>query len=91
MWGEKSSSANPRTAERVRRTLQRAHSVRIDIIHGAGNMAVQEDPEGTARSAKEFLDAGHGDAPNESKPRRDPRYDRDDGLPLDSLYVTRNA
>jgi pimeloyl-ACP methyl ester carboxylesterase len=91
MFGEKGMRASVQSPDELRRVLQHAHSVRIDVIRGAGNMAVQEDPEGTARSAKEFLDAGHDNSP--SPPRRgDPRFDReDDDLPMDSVYVTRAA
>jgi len=89
MWGEKGAHAG--VADELRRALQHARSVRIDVIRGAGNMAVQEEPESTVRSAKEFLDAGHGDAPSKSPHRRDPRFDRQDELPMDSVYVTRAA
>jgi pimeloyl-ACP methyl ester carboxylesterase len=90
MLGEKGMRANVRAPDELRRVFQRAHSVRIDVIRGAGNMAVQEEPEGTARSAKEFLDAGHGDAPVPPR-RRDPRFDRGDDLPMEPVYVTRAA
>jgi pimeloyl-ACP methyl ester carboxylesterase len=93
MWGEKSRRQNAYESEQLRRQLTRAHSVRIDVIRGVGEMAVQEDPEGTARRARDFLDAGHGDAPAEpSPPSRDPRFDRiSPDLPMDSVYLTRAA
>lgn len=93
MWGEKTAQATATESENLRRILRHAHSVRIDIVRGAGSMAVQEDPEGTARRCKEFLDAGHGDAPDNSAPRsRDPRFDRDTyDLPTNSVYLTRAA
>jgi pimeloyl-ACP methyl ester carboxylesterase len=91
MLGEKGMRANARSPDELRRAFQHARSVRIDVIRGAGNMAVQEEPEGTARSAREFLDAGHDNAPDPQQ-KRDPRFDReDDDLPMDSVYVTRAA
>lgn len=93
MWGEKSSGSSSYEAEQLRRQLTRAHSVRIDVLRGVGEMAVQEDPEGTARRAREFMDAGHGSAPSEpERPHRDPRFDRlDPDLPMGSVYMTRAA
>jgi pimeloyl-ACP methyl ester carboxylesterase len=93
MWGEKSAQALAVHEDKLRRAFRHAHSVRIEIVRGAGSMAVQEDPEGTARRAKEFLDAGHGNAPQESAPQfRDPRFDHDGyELPTDSVYLTRAA
>jgi pimeloyl-ACP methyl ester carboxylesterase len=90
MLGEKGMRSNTRSPDEFRRALHRAHSVRIDVIRGAGNMAVQEEPESTSRSAKEFLDAGHGDAPPLPQ-RRDRRFEHGDDLPMDSVYVTRAA
>ena len=91
MLGEQGMRAQTRSPDELRRALQRARSVRIDVIRGAGNMAVQEEPEGTARSAKEFLDAGHENAPSPQQ-RGDPRFDREENdLPMDSVYVTRAA
>jgi pimeloyl-ACP methyl ester carboxylesterase len=93
MWGEKSAHASFYESEQLRRQLPRAHSVRIDVVRGVGEMAVQEDPEGTARRAGDFLDAGHGSAPSEpSRLPRDPRFDRvGPELPMESVYVTRAA
>jgi pimeloyl-ACP methyl ester carboxylesterase len=93
MWGEKSRGSSAYEAEQLRRQLTRAHSVRIDVVRGAGEMAVQEDPEGTARRARDFMDAGHGSAPSEpARPPRDPRFDRiSPELPMESVYMTRAA
>jgi pimeloyl-ACP methyl ester carboxylesterase len=93
MWGEKSQSSSPYENEQLRRQLTRAHSVRIDVVRAVGEMAVQEDPEGTARRARDFMDAGHGSAPSEPSRRpRDPRFDRTiPEMPMESVYMTRAA
>lgn len=63
MWGDLSPELRPEQTETLRQLLRRARSVRIDVLRGIGRMAVQEDPSGTARRAREFLDAGNAAVP----------------------------
>lgn len=57
MWGDKNPQVTPDQAEELKRLLVNSSWVEVRMLPNLGHMAVQEDPEGTARIAKAFFDA----------------------------------
>lgn len=71
MWGDQGSETEvEREKERIHQLLKNAHSVRISVLRGVGRFAIQEDPETTAREARDFLDAGRPDVPVDATPKQ---------------------
>lgn len=91
LWGALPEADADMSLAAAREQLVNAHSVRVEIVRGTGALPVLEDPHGTARRARDFLDAGNADVPFDPLPEPDSLRPMEPELPIDGEDTIRAA